>query len=122
MKRRFVNEVFRVRFFRFTITSWPFTVTFAEILLPGKTLSLTGTDAAGTSSYQTPYVARPLAVQSDSVPICSSPCEVSAKPPSPTQNAENEAGLALQLATGTTQEPETLEYAAGVAGSTDETA
>jgi hypothetical protein len=47
---------------------------------------------------------------------------VSEKPPSPTQNAENEAGLALQLATGTTQEPDTLVYAAGVAGSADETA
>jgi hypothetical protein len=58
----------------------------------------------------------------DSVPICSSPCDVSEKPPSPTQNAENDAGVALQLATGTTHEPETLEYEAGAAGSADETA
>jgi hypothetical protein len=61
-------------------------------------------------------------VQSDSVPICSSPCDVSAKPPSPTQNAENEAGLALQLATGTTQEPDTLVYATGAVGSAAPTA
>ncbi len=97
-------------------------MTFAEILLPGETLSFTGTDASGTSSYQTPYVARPLAVQSDSVPICSSPCDVSAKPPSPTQNAENEAGLALQFATGTTHEPDRLVYETGAAGSAAVTA
>jgi hypothetical protein len=39
MKRRFVKDVFRVRFFSCTMTRWPLTVTFAEILLPGKTLS-----------------------------------------------------------------------------------
>ena len=54
MTSRFVNEVLRVRFFSCTVTSVPLTVTFAEIRLPGKIFSLTGTDAAGTSSYQTP--------------------------------------------------------------------
>ena len=85
-------------------------------------MSLTGTEASGTSSYQTAYVARPPAVQSDSVPICSSPCEVSEKPPSPTQNVENRAGPALQFAAGCTQVPDTLVYVTGAAGSGDATA
>jgi len=47
---------------------------------------------------------------------------VSEKPPSPTQNAEKAAGLALQFAAGCTHVPDTLVYATGVAESADATA
>jgi hypothetical protein len=43
------------------------------------------TGAAGTSSYQVEYFALPEESQSASLPICSSPEEVSENPPSPTQ-------------------------------------
>jgi hypothetical protein len=40
------------------------------------TVSLIGIDGAGTSSYQALDITRPPALQSTSVPICSSACEL----------------------------------------------
>ena len=51
MVRVFVKLVFRVRFLNVSVTFVPFTFTDADTLFPGETLSLSGTDVAGTSSY-----------------------------------------------------------------------
>ena len=51
--------------------------TSAEIVSPADTCIVIGIDAAGSSSYQTEYTGRPL-MQSDSVPICSSPLSLPA--------------------------------------------
>jgi len=96
----FVNFVFRVRFLIWTVTELPLTFTDALITLPGKTLNLIGTLAAGTSSYHMEYVALPEAVQSAEVPICSSACETSEKPPRPTQKAEYVERELVQFAVG----------------------
>ena len=45
---------------------------------PGLIFSGIGIDGAGRISYQAAYTALPLAVQFDSVPICSSACESAA--------------------------------------------
>ena len=58
-----------------TVTSPPATVTPARTRSPGLTVTLIGCEAEGTSSYQALDTARPEAVQSDSVPICSSAWE-----------------------------------------------
>ena len=50
--RTLVKLVLRVRFWICTVTFVPFTLTEAESLFPAYTLSLTGTEPAGTSSYQ----------------------------------------------------------------------
>ena len=96
----FVNFVLRVRFLICTVTEVPVTFTEALITLPGKTLNLIGTLAAGTSSYHMEYVALPAALQSAEVPICSSACELSEKPPRPTQKAEYVERELVQLAVG----------------------
>lgn len=96
----FVNFVFRVRFLIWTVTEVPLTFTDAPITLPGKTLNLIGTLAAGTSSYHMEYVALPEGVQSAEVPICSSACELSEKPPNPTQKAEYVERELVQFAVG----------------------
>ena len=49
--RVFVKLVFRVRFSNVSVTFVPFTFTDADTLFPGESLSLIGTDVAGTSSY-----------------------------------------------------------------------
>jgi hypothetical protein len=66
----------------------PLTPTVAAIASPGRTTILIVTGPAGTSSYQTVYVGRPAALQFASVPVCSSACDASSKPPRPTQKAE----------------------------------
>ena len=53
------------------------------------------------------------ALQSTSVPICSSACEVSLKPPSPTQNAAYVFAPVVQDAAGSTHVPETLVKESG---------
>jgi len=53
------------------------------------------------------------ALQSTSVPICSSACEVSLKPPSPTQKAAYAFVPVVQDAAGSTQVPETLVNVSG---------
>jgi hypothetical protein len=100
MSSVFVNFVLRVRFLICKVTEVPVTFTDALITLPGKTLNLIGTLAAGTSSYHIEYVALPVAVQSAEVPICSSACELSEKPPRPTQKAEYVERELVQLAVG----------------------
>ena len=45
------NEVPRVRLARKSFTVWPETVTLAEIVSPGRTVSFSSTGASGTSSY-----------------------------------------------------------------------
>jgi hypothetical protein len=100
MRSVFVNFVLRVRFLICKVTEVPVTFTDALITLPGKTLNLIGTLAAGTSSYHMEYVALPVAVQSAEVPICSSACELSEKPPRPTQKAEYVERELVQLAVG----------------------
>ena len=49
--RVFVKLVFRVKFLTVSVTFVPFTFTEAQTLFPAESLSLIGTDAAGTSSY-----------------------------------------------------------------------
>ena len=60
----------------------------ACITSPGWTASEIVFDGAGTSSYQADTTAFPAALQSASVPICSSAGEVGLKPPMPTHTAE----------------------------------
>jgi len=110
MESVFVNDVLRVRFLIVSVTFVPPTMTDAQSLLPGVTLSLTGTDAAGTSSYHTEYEALPYASQSVSVPICSSVFEAEL-PPRPTQNAEDVVPFE-QVAFGCVQPPLTVENVA----------
>ncbi len=47
-------------------------MTVARIRSPGRTVSLIGVDAAGTSSYQAVETTLPEMLQSTSVPVCSS--------------------------------------------------
>ena len=77
-----------VRFVIWRITCVPWTSTAVAIRSPGLIFTPIGIDGAGRTSYQAAYTALPLAVQFDSVPICSRACESAANPPSPTQNAE----------------------------------
>ncbi len=55
-----------------SVTTAALTDTSAEIVSPAETSIVIGIDAAGSSSYQTEYTGWPF-LQSDSVPICSSP-------------------------------------------------
>ena len=85
---RCVKRVCRVRFVIWRMTSVPRTSTAPVIVSPGATFRRIVTGGAGTISYQSEYSGVPPAVQSDSLPTCSSAWEVSEKPPRPTQNAE----------------------------------
>ena len=64
------------------------TVTDASIVSPGRTVIGIVRPAAGTSSYHAEYDALPSALQSNSVPVCSSARDCSVRPPRPTQVAE----------------------------------
>ena len=70
------------------MTWCPTTVTVACTTSPGWTANEIVFDGAGTSSYQALETAFPAALQSTSVPICSSAFEVGLKPPIPTHTAE----------------------------------
>ena len=94
-------------------TVFPETATLAAIASPAFSGSLTVTGAAGTSSYQIPYVTRPFGEQSAWVPTCSSACDAGLLPPRPTQNAENVGVPAVQVAAGWIHAPETFVNGAG---------
>ena len=111
MVRRFWNVFFFcVTFVMRIVTLVLETATLAAIPSPAFIGSLIVTGAAGTSSYQTEYVTRPLAEQFAWVPTCSSACDVGLNPPRPTQKAENVGVPAVHVAAGCLQAPEALEY------------
>ena len=111
MVRCFWNVFFFCVTFVMRIVTLVFeTATVAAIPSPTFIGSLMVTGAAGTSSYQTEYVTRPLAEQLAWVPTCSSACDVGLKPPRPTQNAENVGVPTVHVAAGCLHAPDRLEY------------
>ncbi len=83
-----VNVVRRVRSLRVRVTRWPSMITLAFMTSPGSTRIRMLRDGAGTSSFQALDTTLPRALQSTSVPICSSALEFTLKPPSPTHTDE----------------------------------
>src|ERR1700727_931236 len=80
-----VNDLSRGRSCSETGTVLAMTFTAALLVSPGLTFIRIVCDGAGTSSYQTLATILPCALQSVSLPICSSALTLPLKPPSPTQ-------------------------------------
>lgn len=86
-------------------TVWPTTVTLALSSSPGLTLIRMVCEGAGTSSNQTLETTFPCALQSTSLPICSSALELSRNPPRPTQAEANVGIPGVHTAAGCFQVP-----------------
>ena len=92
----------RVRSLRVRVTRWPLTITLAFMTSPGSTRIRMLRDGAGTSSFQALDTTFPGALQSTSVPICSSALGVDAEAsePDPHRRVRALAGRAGRVGLG----------------------